>query len=565
MGIAPSWEPEILRATGRSEAGVPGSGRSHCLPLNTPVAHHARAPIFARLYRGRGKYGWGWVVVSGVQRDVQEALDTDLDAYLDRELFLQPASEVKPAPVAESPAERLQGVLALAAEEEQWLRAGPTPEQPAENSKDLEGGACEIPEHLRVEPAPEVSPAQPVEPDPASWTPPPGPLPGLALTPHLAQPGWNLPVAPAPVAPSRTPWLVIGALSGVSAASVLVAAMLWVTRDALPTKAQEASADAPAGTVTAVAPPPFTPAPEAVLSVKDSPLARQSGPLLADWGMAAGGAVEALPGPVAPGRMSSRREPSAPAPVPTPVLKTEPAPGAIAQAAAGPGPKPAPEAGAIAHSASAPVIATAKAEPLQPREKVQARRATAVEQQKRRDVEDPTLESTEEEEIPFMQESAVARAPAAGAMAAPAPAAPRKPSEYAELDEDFARELGFTDDAVRKVPESKGVKSVWIPPDPAGELPETLTPEDIQQVVVANQPAVASCIRRHKEAIPGLSGGKFVVRWFVQPSGSTQQIAMETQALKGTALGACIEELVRGWKFPKHRTQMGPIRFPFIF
>jgi hypothetical protein len=473
-------------------------------------------------------------VVNGVQRDMQEALDTDLDAYLDRELFRQPASEVKPTPVAESPAERLQGVLALAAEEEQWLRARPTPEQPAENSKDLEGGECEIPEHLRVEPAPEVSPAQPpVEPDLAAWTPPPGPLPGLAVVPHLAQPGWDLPAALAPGVPSRTPWLVIGALSGVSAASVLVAAMLWVTRDSLPAKAQEVSAHAPAGTVTAVAPRPSTSAPEVVLSVKDSPLARQSGPLLADWGTTAGGAVQALPGPVVPGRVSPRKEPALGA--------------------------------AIAHSAPAPVIATAKAEPLKSIEKVQARRATAVAEKPRRDVEDPLLESTEEEEIPFMQEPAVARAPAPVAKAAPAPAAPSKPGEYAELDEDFARELGFTDDAVQKVPESKGVKSVWIPPDPAGELPETLTPEDIQQVVVANQPAVASCIRRHKEAIPGLSGGKFVMRWFVQPSGSTQQIAMETQALQGTALATCIEELVRGWKFPKHRTQMGPVRFPFIF
>jgi hypothetical protein len=84
-------------------------------------------------------------------------------------------------------------------------------------------------------------------------------------------------------------------------------------------------------------------------------------------------------------------------------------------------------------------------------------------------------------------------------------------------------------------------------------------------VVIANQPAISSCIQQHKEAIPGLGGGKFMVRWFVLPSGSTQQVAMETKALRGTALATCIEQLVRSWKFPKHRTQMGPIRFPFVF
>jgi hypothetical protein len=149
------------------------------------------------------------------------------------------------------------------------------------------------------------------------------------------------------------------------------------------------------------------------------------------------------------------------------------------------------------------------------------------------------------------------------AKAEPPPATPA-PSEYDEFDREFAQELGFTKEAVRKQPEPK-VKTVWIPPDPAQDIPRTLTPEDIQRVVVTNQPAITSCIQRNKEAIPGLNGGKFVMRWFIYPSGSTYGVAMETQALRGTALATCIEDLVKDWKFPKHQTQMGPIRFPFIF
>jgi hypothetical protein len=110
------------------------------------------------------------------------------------------------------------------------------------------------------------------------------------------------------------------------------------------------------------------------------------------------------------------------------------------------------------------------------------------------------------------------------------------------------------------------VKSVWIPPDPASQLPESLTPEQIQQVVVANQPAIVSCIKRFKDTVPGVSGGKFVVRWFVQPDGSTYGQMVETRELRGTPLGTCIERLVPGWKFPKHRVkQQTPVRFPFIF
>jgi hypothetical protein len=341
----------------------------------------------------------------------------------------------------------------------------------------------------------------------------------------------------------------MGALAGVSAVSVLVAAMLWTTRDTLPEKAQTAGASVPTGTVAVVTPASATrvPDPEPVLIVKDSPLQRQADPHLADWIAAAEGSMETRPGPWVPGRVTARSEPAPSAPVASPAPKVEPAPRDIAQRAA-------------------PVVA--KAEPLKPREPaqaVQARRAPAVaERPARHDIEDPTLADAEEE-LPFMQQFVAAQAPAPVAAPTPAPPAAPKPSEYDELDREFARKLGFTDDAVKKEPEPNGVKSVWIPPAPDEGLPQTLKPEDIQQVVAANQPAITSCIRRHKDAIPGLNGGKFMMRWFIHPTGSTYQVAMETQALRGTAMATCIEDVVRGWKFPKHQTQMGPIRFPFIF
>jgi hypothetical protein len=136
------------------------------------------------------------------------------------------------------------------------------------------------------------------------------------------------------------PLLVMGTLTGVSAASALVAAMLWITQDSLPDRAQVMAAYAPAGTVATVTTLPTTLAAEPVLFVKDSPLSRQQEPLVADWSSVANGTVEALPGPVAPGRMSVTREVPPPAPV--------------AQAAAVPESKAALDAAAIARSVPVP-------------------------------------------------------------------------------------------------------------------------------------------------------------------------------------------------------------------
>lgn len=495
---------------------------------------------------GRGVGGWSVIEdpTSGVQPTVKEALDAELDAYLDRELLQKPTNGVRSALKAEKTAERLQSVLALAAEEEQWLGVKPPEELPEESTLDLDGGACEIPEHLKVKPEPGVSPELLGAPSrqEAPWAQLPVPLPGLAVAPPLAQQGLSAP-APVAAAHSRTPWLVTGALAGVSAASVFVAAMLWMTRDAPQDPAQVRAADAAVGSVAKRAVVPATPAPEPGLFVKDSPRPREPERLVADWAAVANGTVEALPGPWVPGRAVATREPPPRVPVPAPEVVAS-------------GDK----AGASGAKRPEPV----KTEVLKPPEKVQARRAPAVEErQTRRQLEDPALEE-EEEELPVLQPPQEARAPAV-AKAEPPPAAPSEPGDGAEFDEEFARKLGFTPDAARKKPEPTAVKSVWVPPDPDASLPETLSPKEVQQVVIANQPAISSCIQRHKEAIPGVSGGKFMVRWFILPSGSTQQVAMETKALKGTALATCIEDLVRGWKFPKHRTQMGAIRFPFIF
>ncbi|WP_163863682.1 AgmX/PglI C-terminal domain-containing protein [Myxococcus eversor] len=139
-------------------------------------------------------------------------------------------------------------------------------------------------------------------------------------------------------------------------------------------------------------------------------------------------------------------------------------------------------------------------------------------------------------------------------------------STESELDEEFARELGFTDEAdeERAASAPTATRTVYVPP--ALNAKEHLTSEDVKQVVVSNQPAIAACLRQHAADTSTEKSGRFVVRWSVQPSGETTGVAMDTEALRATPLAGCIEGVVRGWKFPVHTVRMQePIRFPFVF
>ncbi|MFY1828801.1 AgmX/PglI C-terminal domain-containing protein [Myxococcus fulvus] len=134
-----------------------------------------------------------------------------------------------------------------------------------------------------------------------------------------------------------------------------------------------------------------------------------------------------------------------------------------------------------------------------------------------------------------------------------------------ELDEEFARELGFTEEADAQAEEDAApTRTVYVPP--ALEARQHLTPEDVKQVVLANQPAITACLRQHAADTSAEKSGRFVMRWSVQPGGETTNVAMDTQALRATPLAGCIEGVVRGWKFPVHSVRMQePIRFPFVF
>ncbi|RKG76762.1 AgmX/PglI C-terminal domain-containing protein [Corallococcus terminator] len=138
-----------------------------------------------------------------------------------------------------------------------------------------------------------------------------------------------------------------------------------------------------------------------------------------------------------------------------------------------------------------------------------------------------------------------------------------------EFDEDFAREMGFTEEAEsaqaqasKQAPE----KTVYIPPAPSAAGPERLSPSDVSAVVLTNQPDISACVQNFKAGTALENGGRFQVRWSVDTSGSVSGVAMETESLRGSPLAGCVEDRVRGWKFPVHRVAMdAPVRFPFVF
>lgn len=419
----------------------------------------------------------------GVRPSVVEALDTDLDAYLDRELFTRPAapgstSTPEPVPARETTAEpepgapaRRLSLLELAEEETEWLRQLPPPSVTAEAAP--------------AEPLPPMEVAAP--PPVYSWSPP-------AVAPLQAPPEVQ---AQASDRSPRLVWVVVGALLGVAVVGSLAAGMLWTGLQLGEAKASRA-ASVP---VVAVAAAPVVPA------VVEAPVA--------------------APAPVV-----------APAPV-SPVV--------------------------VANTVeAAPVQESPAPAPVEPREVTTPSRPATEPKQGRVRPARVASASTESQDV--LPVSAIVATAPASEEDEEAEAAPKNANGYEEFDEEYARELGFTDKPAPAPANTRKLQSVYVPPAPGEDMPERLTSADIMRVVVSNKASVAGCIQEHRARTEPGAKGKFVARWSVLPDGSTEGATVESAEFRGTPLAQCIEGLVSGWKFPRHRVaQQEPIRFPFTF
>lgn len=572
----------------------------------------------------------------GAPLSVEEALDGDLDAYLDRELFVHSSQAAAPRvqESTEAASGSMRALLDLADEESQWLETLPPPALDVTSPPEPEEPPVEIPEWMRTSPGAKVTtpfaamlaPVDPITAHPEAahagtdgasqpmtpWSaqvaaqqgaapaypgtllpgiaPPP---PGAAMpawTPHPQQ--WAMPM-PVPVEPRRIAGMKPGALFGAAAVGALTAGLLVVAglhfrehalgaRDISGAGTSSAQASGMAGATQTVLPSGST-GMQPASSTQMGFAAGQPGASLSSSSVATLPTSSAQAGLIAglPGAGAQGAQPASSAQ--TGLISGQPG---AAQASV-----PNTEAtGAqqAAASVSGTVLSTAQSDMQGAANNLRASQPAPSST-----VGGTSLTSGETETVALQMPSArkqaaktvVASRPAedteAEAEAAPSeltfhdsetsaadeestPAEDTESEEQqSELDEEFARELGFTDDAkpaAAKAPE----RTVYIPPAP--DAKESLTPDDVKAVVVANQPAITACVREHAQGTAVEKGGRFMVRWSVLPSGDTTNVSMDTDALKATPLAHCIEDVVRRWKFPAHQVRMeAPIRFPFVF
>jgi hypothetical protein len=154
----------------------------------------------------------------------------------------------------------------------------------------------------------------------------------------------------------------------------------------------------------------------------------------------------------------------------------------------------------------------------------------------------------------------------------PAPAPPEKKETKSSGEDSFDEVFGDTKKKVaRDEPKAADTtttkkKEVYIPAAPGsggGDLKDSLENSDIMETVIANKAGLAKCAEEQRKREGG--GGKIVMKWTVDTSGSVKNVGVVTEELKGSYMAQCMSTLIKGMKFPRHKKQGEPVQFPFKF
>ncbi len=92
---------------------------------------------------------------------------------------------------------------------------------------------------------------------------------------------------------------------------------------------------------------------------------------------------------------------------------------------------------------------------------------------------------------------------------------------------------------------------------------ETLPESSIRQVVNANKRSVSICYQQSLKAQEALRG-KLEIRVTVSPSGSVTRAYVQTTQFKGSKLGKCIVDKIRGWRSPSFNGEPQQVVVPFV-
>ncbi|WP_426756553.1 AgmX/PglI C-terminal domain-containing protein [Myxococcus sp. Y35] len=498
---------------------------------------------------------------------MHEALAGDLDAYLDRELFEAPDTEAAACDTASvtEVSESLRELLALAEAETEWMEQHPRSTSPV--AEVLSEPTVEIPAWMRTSPdAKQVTSLGalllPLDAEALSHVTGAAPLFGSAPQDAASWDGrplsapWEV-AAVGAEAPARGMGLWFSALMGAAAVGALTAGLLLVAGLSV----REGSLPSATARVSHVEVPDTAGVGD---SSQTASFPATAGSLAADAAVSQDTSSLA-PGAVSPGMVSSVQPLVSTASQQVSLAGVVPSSGQDALREAVDGLRPdgaSPAPSDAARRTDTQALAVAQPAPVARKVRTNADEAAALPDAPAAPVE-----------LAFGEAEAGGAAPGEGVQSSPGDvvadaveeAAAEEKGPYADLDEEFARELGFTDDAeAEALKAQEPARTVYVPP--ALDMKEHLTPEDVKQVVVTNQPAITACLRSHSEGTAMASGGRFVVQWSVLPSGETLNVSMDSSVLRGTPLARCIEDVVRRWKFPVHQVRMQePIRFPFIF
>jgi hypothetical protein len=138
---------------------------------------------------------------------------------------------------------------------------------------------------------------------------------------------------------------------------------------------------------------------------------------------------------------------------------------------------------------------------------------------------------------------------------------PRDPLLDAVTDDELERELSGS----AAKPAAKASSAVYVPPaQPGSDLPESVTPVQINDAVGARIGALKGCIEEQRAGDPGAKG-TLKLRWVIAGDGSVREVKNLSSEYEGQPIARCIGGVVKGIRFPATRTRGQEVVFPFKF
>jgi hypothetical protein len=99
---------------------------------------------------------------------------------------------------------------------------------------------------------------------------------------------------------------------------------------------------------------------------------------------------------------------------------------------------------------------------------------------------------------------------------------------------------------------------------PSDGIPETITVPQIMSVINDNKPAVVECLNQQKARSPEATG-TVTMQWKIFPAGGTDEVVAVQGGKEAPWLAECLAKTIRTWKFPAHKKQTSPAKFPFKY